>query len=371
MRDEAVRTALDRIDPDLGAFITVDADGALRAARDAPQGRLAGMPIAVKDLIDVAGMRTTYGSVAYADHAPDRTAPVVGALQAAGAVVIGKTNLNEFAYGVTGYNPHFGPILAPHDRARTAGGSSGGSAAAVAAGVCRLAVGTDTSGSIRIPAACCGVWGLKLAHGAADMTGVFPLCPSYDSLGYLADGPQTLARALGLDYPDDLPDPGSLRVGTIGVDLEVPAMPAEHWAVFRAESWRTHHRALAEHPQSYGADLRARLSLPHDADPAAARAVEESWRRDYAAAAAGFDVLVELVIDGAAPLLSAVRADYDNGTFYVRERLLRHTPAANGLGWAALAFPTADGPRQVLGRDPAALLAVAAELGEPVRNASR
>src|SRR5918999_1229567 len=96
----------------------------------------------------------------------------------------------------------------PRDRTRTAGGSSGGSAAAVAHGVCRLAIGTDTSGSIRIPAACCGVWGLKLAHGAADMAGVFPLCPSYDSLGYLADGPRTLARALGLDYPDDLPDPG-------------------------------------------------------------------------------------------------------------------------------------------------------------------
>jgi hypothetical protein len=137
-------------------------------------------------------------------------------------------------------------------------------------------------------------------------------------------------------------------------------MPAEHWAVFRAEAWRTHHRALAEHPESYGADLRARLSLPHE-DAAAARAVEEEWRRAYAAAAAGFDVLVDLVMDGPAPLLSAVRADYDNGTFHVRERLLRHTPAANGLGWAALAFPAADGPRQVLGRDPAALLAVAAE----------
>ena len=365
MNDAGVLTALDRIDSDLGAFITVDADGALRAARDAPQGRLAGVPVAVKDLIDVAGLRTTYGSSRYADHVPDRTAPVVSALQAAGAVVIGKTNLNEFAYGVTGYNPHFGPILSPRDRTRTAGGSSGGSAAAVAHGVCRLAIGTDTSGSIRIPAACCGVWGLKLAHGAADMTGVFPLAPSYDSLGYLADGPDMLALALGLD---DLPDPRSLRVGTIGVDLEVPAMPAEHWTVFRTEAWRTHRRALAAHPESYGADLRARLTLSHDDDLTTARAVEDEWRRAYAAATAGYDVLVDLVMDGPAPLLAAVRADYDNGTFYVRERLLRHTPAANGLGWAALAFPTADGPRQVLGRDPAALLAVAAQLGEPLSN---
>jgi aspartyl-tRNA(Asn)/glutamyl-tRNA(Gln) amidotransferase subunit A len=362
MDDSAVRSALDRIDPALGAFITVDADGALRAAHDAPRGRLAGIPIAVKDLIDVAGMRTTYGSPRYADHVPDRTAPVVGALRAEGAVVIGKTNLNEFAYGVTGYNPHFGAILSPRDPTRTAGGSSGGSAAAVAAGVCRLAVGTDTSGSIRVPAACCGVWGLKLAHGAADMTGVFPLSPSFDSLGYLADGPDMLRLALGLD---DLPDPRTLRVGVIGVDLEVPALPADHWTIFRAETWRTHGEAFTEHPGDYGADLRSRFGLGHHdaAAAAAAHAVEAQWRRAYAAAAEGYDVLVDLVMDGLAPLLSAVRADYDNGTFYVRERLLRHTPAANALGWPALAFPTADGPRQVLGRDPAALLAVAGRIG--------
>jgi aspartyl-tRNA(Asn)/glutamyl-tRNA(Gln) amidotransferase subunit A len=358
--DSAVRTALDHIDPALGAFITVDADAALRAARAAPPGgRLAGMPIAVKDLIDVAGMRTTYGSPRYADHVPDRTAPVVDALRAEGAVVIGKTNLNEFAYGVTGYNPHFGAILSPRDRTRTAGGSSGGSAAAVAAGACRLAIGTDTSGSIRIPAACCGVWGLKLAPGAADMTGVFPLAPSLDSLGYLADGPDTLRLALGLD---DLPDPGMLRVGTIGADLEVPGLPAQHWTVFRAEAWQTHGEAFTEHPEDYGADLRSRFALGHE-DPAAARAVLAEWRRAYATAAQGYDVLVDLVMDGPAPLLSAARADYDNGTFYLRERLLRHTPTANALGWPALAFPTADGPRQVLGRDPAALLAVAARLG--------
>jgi aspartyl-tRNA(Asn)/glutamyl-tRNA(Gln) amidotransferase subunit A len=362
----AVRTALDRIDPALGAFITVDADAALRSARAAPRGRLAGVPIAVKDLIDVAGMRTTYGSPRYADHVPDRTAPAVGALLAEGAVVIGKTNLNEFAYGVTGYNPHFGAILSPRDRTRTAGGSSGGSAAAVAAGVCRLAVGTDTSGSIRIPAACCGIWGLKLGHGAADMTGVFPLCPSYDSLGYLADGPDLLRLALGIDEP---PDPRTLRVGVIGADLEMPALPAEHWTIFRAEAWQTHGRAVTEHPEDYGADLRARFALVPE-DPAAARAVMAAWRRAYAAAAEGYDVLVDIVMDGLAPLLSAARADYEGGTFHVRERLLRHTPAANALGWPALAFPTAAGPRQVLGRDPAALLAVATRMAAATAGAA-
>jgi aspartyl-tRNA(Asn)/glutamyl-tRNA(Gln) amidotransferase subunit A len=269
--------------------------------------------------------------------------------------MVGKTNMDEFAMGSSNENSGYGPVKNPWNHDRVPGGSSGGSAAAVAAGVCRLAIGTDTSGSIRIPAACCGIWGLKLAHGAIDMTGVFPLAPSLDSAGYLADGPDMLRLALGLA---ELPDPGNLRVGTIGVDLEVPALPAEHWTIFRAEAWQTHHRTLAERPDAYGADLRARLGLDHE-DTAAARTVETEWRRAYAAATEGYDVLVDLVMDGRAPLLSAVQADYNNGTCYVRERLLRHTPAANALGWPALAFPTAHGPRQVLGHDPAALLAVA------------
>jgi aspartyl-tRNA(Asn)/glutamyl-tRNA(Gln) amidotransferase subunit A len=135
---DAALAALDRIDPDLGAFIEVDRDEVLTSAESPRGGRLSGALVSIKDLIDTAGLRTTYGSEFFADHVPERNAPIVDTLEAEGAIVLGKTNLNEFAYGVSGYNPHYGAILNPLDRSRTAGGSSSGSAAAVAAGVCRV-----------------------------------------------------------------------------------------------------------------------------------------------------------------------------------------------------------------------------------------
>src|SRR5699024_7105934 len=147
-----------------------------------------------------------------AEHVPEKNAMIVDALEADGAIVLGKTNLNEFAYGVNGYNPHYGVSLTPRDRTRTAGGSSGGSATAVAAGVCRIAVGSDTSGSIRIPAACCGVYGLKLANGSVSLDGVYPLASTYDSLGYFAAGIEDLQLVLGID---ELPDPRELNVARI------------------------------------------------------------------------------------------------------------------------------------------------------------
>src|SRR5699024_7606742 len=145
MVDHDVRAALDRVDPDLGIFIELDPDAVLReAANSRAAGRLAGEPVAIKDLIDTAHMRTTYGSKIFSQHVPDRDARIVERLRAEDAVIFGKTNLDEFAFGVAGYNSHFGPVLNPRDTQRTSGGSSSGSAAAVAAGICRLAVGTDT-----------------------------------------------------------------------------------------------------------------------------------------------------------------------------------------------------------------------------------
>src|SRR3954470_21857449 len=204
MSRHEVMSALDRVDPDLGIFIELDPDAVLREAEAARGGRLAGVPIAVKDFIDTARTRTTYGSRIFAEHVPQRDAPVVAQLRSEGAIVFGKTNLNEFAYGVSAYNPHYGPVLTPRARARAAGGSSSGSAAAVAAGLCRLAIGTDTSGSVRIPAACCGVYGMKLAHGAASLEGIFPLAERYDSLGYFGAGVEDLQQVMGIE---ELPDP--------------------------------------------------------------------------------------------------------------------------------------------------------------------
>ncbi|HET7740757.1 MAG TPA: amidase, partial [Mycobacterium sp.] len=143
-----MKAALDRIDPELGAFITVDADAVNRNLSMGGGTRLRGLTVGVKDLIDTAGLRTTYGSPRFRYHVPTRSAPVVTQLERAGAVVIGKTNLNEMAYGVSGYNPHYGLMRTPGDRSRTPGGSSGGSAVAVAAGYCDIGLGTDTGGSV-------------------------------------------------------------------------------------------------------------------------------------------------------------------------------------------------------------------------------
>jgi aspartyl-tRNA(Asn)/glutamyl-tRNA(Gln) amidotransferase subunit A len=361
MSRDAALSALDRIDPDLGAFIEVDRDKVLAAAEAPRAGRLSGVLIAIKDLIDTAGLRTTYGSEFYADPVPERNAPIIDALEYEGAIVLGKTNLNEFAYGVSGYNPHYGPILTPKDRSRTAGGSSSGSAAAVAAGVCRLTVGTDTSGSVRIPAACCGVYGMKLAHWAAPMEGIFPLAERYDSLGYFAAGVEDLQQVLGID---ELPDPANLNVKRIGVDLEVPDLPEDHWTLFREQVWEVHGERYREEPQRYGKDLRWKLKLPFD-DVEGARERVEAWRTRFLEAVEGTDVLVGPLLDGAAPLLEAARADYERDECLTGFRLLRHTPLYNELGWPALAVPMEEELAQVAARpgNEPAVLAVGKRLG--------
>jgi len=341
---ERTREALDRIDPGYGAFITVDPDWSLRQASQAPSGRLQGMTVAVKDLIEVAGLRTTFGSPRFEDHLSTRTAGAVAALVRQGAVVVGKTNLNEFAFGVSGYNPHYGPIMSPLDAQCTAGGSSGGSAVAVALGACDFAIGTDTSGSVRIPAACCGVWGFKCAHGS-DLSGIYPLAPSLDSLGYLATGPDHLKRVLDIG---GLPDVQQLRVGVMGDNLTMPPLPTEHWVNFREEAWAVHGEAQTKTPTLYGADLRRKLAIPRG-DVSAANHIMARWRTRFALAAHPFDVLVDSVFEGGPPALRDVVAEYETNTSAESDRLLARTPTANALGWPALAFPTPDGPRQVLG----------------------
>src|SRR5881396_3732164 len=179
---------IDRHNPDLNAYLTVTAELALDQAKKAEaellasrgksrrdRGPLHGIPVALKDNIHIAGIRTTAGAKFLKEFIPDRDAHVVTKLQAAGAIILGKTNLHEFAYGVTTNNPHFGPTRNPWDLSRIPGGSSGGSAAAVAAGLCYGSIGTDTGGSIRIPAALCGIVGLKPTFGRVSVTRVVPL----------------------------------------------------------------------------------------------------------------------------------------------------------------------------------------------------
>jgi Asp-tRNA(Asn)/Glu-tRNA(Gln) amidotransferase A subunit family amidase len=154
-----------------------------------------GAVVAVKDLVDVRGMVTTAGGIILPRVPAAEDAPVVKRIREAGCVVVGKANLHEFAYGVTSVNPHYGTVRNPHDPTRVAGGSSGGSAAAVAAGMCDWAIGSDTGGSIRIPGSLCGVAGFKPAFGSIDIGGVIPLSPSLDTLGPMAPDVATLAGA--------------------------------------------------------------------------------------------------------------------------------------------------------------------------------
>ncbi len=171
---------------DLNAFISVSTE----------QGE--GIVVAVKDLVDVGGMVTTAGGVILPDIPAREDAPVIRRIRRDGCVVVGKTNLHEFAFGVTSANPHYGTVRNPRDPSRVAGGSSGGSAVAVAAGMCDWAVGSDTGGSIRIPASLCGVAGFKPALGSIDTTGVIPLSWSLDTLGPLAPDMAATARAYSM-----------------------------------------------------------------------------------------------------------------------------------------------------------------------------
>jgi len=183
------------------AFIRVDADAARAAARAADhervsgidRGPLHGMPISLKDLIDVAGQPTTAASAVLKDHVPRDDAPIAARLRRAGAVLIGKTNLHEFALGTTSEESAFGPVRHPRDAGRSPGGSSGGSAVAVATGMGLASIGTDTGGSIRIPAAACGVVGLKPTFGEVPTAGVVPLSWSLDHAGPLARSVQDAA----------------------------------------------------------------------------------------------------------------------------------------------------------------------------------
>jgi aspartyl-tRNA(Asn)/glutamyl-tRNA(Gln) amidotransferase subunit A len=191
---EAALARIDRLNPTLNAFITVVPELALRAARIAQReiargkwkGPLHGIPISLKDNIWTRGIRTTAGSKILADFVPSDDADVAKRLSRAGAILLGKTNMHEFAYGITNENPHFGPARNPWNRERITGGSSGGSAAAIATGMCFASVGTDTGGSIRIPSALCGIVGLKPTFGLVSVAGIVPLAPSLDHAGPLA-----------------------------------------------------------------------------------------------------------------------------------------------------------------------------------------
>jgi aspartyl-tRNA(Asn)/glutamyl-tRNA(Gln) amidotransferase subunit A len=220
---------IERLNSKLNAFITVTGEAALaeaavrdeELARGIDRGPLHGIPIAHKDLMRTKGVRTTAGSKIFADYVPRRDAAIVTKLREAGAVSLGKTGLHELAYGITSNNPHFGAIHNPWDLARIPGGSSGGSAAAVAAGILPLTTGSDTGGSIRVPASFCGVVGLKPTFGRVNLRGVLPLGFSQDHVGPFTRTVRDAAIALQamVDDPTDYVPPADSDLTGVRIGL--------------------------------------------------------------------------------------------------------------------------------------------------------
>ena len=325
-----------------------------------PETPLAGKRLAVKDLFDTAGLTTTYGSIIYADHVPERSAESVTRLEAAGYSNIGKTNLHEFAYGITSVNPHFGTVPNPRYPGRMAGGSSGGSAAAVAAGLAEYALGTDSGGSIRIPAACCGIVGFKPTYGLVSLDGVFPLVPSFDHAGPMAgsvDACEKMLSVLGDGFePIDLDSLDELEVGVAWLDHADPLVRARVseaaelfprrrgidfplaegiGPVFMREAADVHRDLFAEFADSYGDNVRTKiercLALTDGEHEAGLRARAE-LAEQAEEALDGLDLVLTPTLGFVAPRLPVDDLE-------IRADTIRLTIPFNSLGWPALALP--------------------------------
>jgi aspartyl-tRNA(Asn)/glutamyl-tRNA(Gln) amidotransferase subunit A len=315
--------------------------------------------LGVKDLFDTAGLTTTYGSAIFREHVPEETAPAVALLEAAGYAVAGKTNLHEFAYGITSENPHFGAVVNPLDGSRIPGGSSGGSAAAVAAGLCEVALGTDSAGSIRIPAACCGIVGFKPTHGLVPMDGCWPLAPSYDTGGPMTRDVAAAARMMAALVPGFGSREADLQDVLVGVawldradprvrtqvqaaaghfptrkELELPLLQDETYPVFMREAAEVHRELFAAHADSYGENVRIKIErclAVTDEEHERALEARRRYVEDFEDAVAGVDIVLTPTLECVAPL----RMD----DLQLRERLIRLTYPFNVVGWPALALP--------------------------------
>jgi aspartyl-tRNA(Asn)/glutamyl-tRNA(Gln) amidotransferase subunit A len=382
-----VEACLAQIDarPEVNAFITrLDAQALADARRledEIRQGRcrgpLHGIPIAVKDLIDVAGTTTTSGSAQPAAPAA-ADAPAIARLKAAGAIVIGKTNLHEFAFGTTSEESAFGPVRNPLDLSRSAGGSSGGSAAALAAGMCFGALGTDTGGSVRIPSAACGTVGLKATAGEISCAGVIPLSTSLDHLGPMArsvdDVGLLFAALTGQMAPDDAPRASTFTLGVprayfcdridAGVrqalDRATKALaaaghtvrdvtvaraartPDAYLHIVLPEAARYHARLLETSPALYSPGVRIRLEMGRYVlaeDYIRAMRVRDALVADVDAALEGCDALLLPTLPIAAPPLGAATTDINGTAEPIRAVMLRLTQLFNITGHPSLALP--------------------------------
>ncbi len=395
-----VEAALTRAEEttDLNIFTRLDPAGAReraaaideRMARGDRAGPLAGVPFVVKDLIDQAGLPNTCGG-GFAPFTPAADAPCVARLEAAGAVPIGRVGLHEFAFGFSSENHWFGPVHNPLDPRLSPGGSSGGSAAAVAAGIVPLALGTDTGGSVRVPAALCGLVGLKVTHGRGSLRGVYPLAPGLDTVGPLAgkvadaelayltiaahdpQDPLSIDQALEPRRPppplDELrfavPHPWMdtgfepriaaefekllVTLGDLGVTVEhveIPETAPSGMGLASAyfEVAPIHRARFLADPESYGPDVRQRI---HEAlavteeDYAAALEWREELRRGLEACLVEYDAVVTPTAAAVTKVIGEDIIELTTGPTFYRSPLSHFSAPVNNAGLPALALPVA------------------------------
>ena len=332
-------------------------------AADPRPGPLSGRTLAVKDLFDTAGIRTTYGSNLYGQHVPERNALAVQRLLDAGAVLVGKTHLPEFAWGVLGASEWYGTCRNPVRPGKTTGGSSSGSAAALAAGLCELALGTDTGCSVRLPSAACETVGLKSQWGLISLEGVFPLCPTLDTVGPMARSvadvtlmwsvltgrpapqPRLAGLTIGLlrqppgigdgratersDLPETWVDELE-RQGARVVEARIPEPSANTWPQFEYEAAQSHAATFPSRADEYGALMRSKLerAQPVGADDVeAAYAAIHEWRR--------YEPDVDLYVS---PCYAVELPPEDADELEVRLPLTSFLRWVNLIGWAGLAI---------------------------------
>ena len=374
---EAVLQRIEAINSQVGVFITVTSDEARKQARSAAQGALQGIPIAVKDLFDTKGIRTTAGSRVYANRIPAEDAVVVQKLKGAGAVLVGKTNLHEFAFGVTNDNPHYGAVRNPWDPNRVAGGSSGGSAAAVALSLALGATGTDTGGSIRIPASLCGVVGLKPTYGLVSTQGVIPLSESLDHCGPLTrtvedaavlldviaathtaleSGVSGLRIGVPRSYFFDRVNPevhaavrNAIRaLGKLGaelVDIDLPSARLQQdifTKIACTEAYAYHRPLLEKYRDLYGADILPRIEMGKtisSADYFEAQRMRQTMKDECDRAFQTVDVIATPTTPITAPLIAQLEVQWDDGAEPVAMALTRLTRPFNLVGLPAISIP--------------------------------
>jgi aspartyl-tRNA(Asn)/glutamyl-tRNA(Gln) amidotransferase subunit A len=384
---DALLARIAEVDPGLGAFTTLSAERARDEAvaceqaylRGSAEGALAGVPFAVKDLFDSADVRTTYGSAMFASHAPSADAAAVRRLRDADAIMVGKTQTHEFAWGVTSVNELMGTSRNPWRPERVSGGSSGGSAVALAARFVPLAIGSDTGGSIRIPSAFCGTVGLKPTYGRIATEGLWPLAPSLDHAGPMARTPGDAALLLGaMDHPgrssaadrlfhelrvaicpdlhllppaEDVQsafDDAVRTVGELAAEVVEVALPGAEtifpsFGVIQfAEALRTH-REAGLYPlrrMQYGEDVRGRLESAESVtleDYLAATAARERLRGAVGSLLERVDLLLTPVSAGSPPPIGEERVAHRGGEIEFRELAMTYTVPQNLLGLPACA----------------------------------